>query len=42
MTGTEPTIFFLHYWGKGRADELARSVKAAVDLLGKPATATRP
>lgn len=37
MTGTEPPIFFLHYWGKGRADELARAVKAAVDLLGKSA-----
>lgn len=42
MTGTEPTIFFLHYWGKGHADELARAVKAAVDLLGKPGAMSRP
>jgi Domain of Unknown Function (DUF1259) len=35
MTGTEPSIFFLHYWGKGEAQKLARGVKAAVDLLGK-------
>jgi hypothetical protein len=35
MTGTQPTIIFLHYWGKGEAQKLARGVKAAVDLLGK-------
>lgn len=37
MTGTDPTIFFLHYWGKGPPQKLARGVKAAVDVLGKPA-----
>ena len=35
MTGTQPTIFFLHYWGKGEAQKLARAVRSAVDLLGK-------
>jgi hypothetical protein len=35
MTGTDPDIYFLHYWGKGDAQKLARGVKAAVDLLGK-------
>jgi hypothetical protein len=35
MTGTQPTIIFLHYWGRGEAQKLARGVKAAVDLLGK-------
>lgn len=35
MTGTQPTVFFLHYWGKGEAQKLARGVKAAVDVLGK-------
>jgi hypothetical protein len=35
MTGTQPDVFFLHYWGKGQAQKLAGSVKAAVDLLGK-------
>jgi hypothetical protein len=35
MTGTQPTVIFLHYWGKGDAQKLARGVKAAVDQLGK-------
>lgn len=35
MTGTEPTIYFLHYWGTGAADALATGFKAAVDQLGK-------
>ena len=35
MTGTEPDVYFLHYWGKGDSQKLARGVKAAVDLLGK-------
>ena len=34
MTG-EPTIYFLHYWGRGPAARLAQGVKAAIDLLGK-------
>ena len=29
MTHEEPRIMFLHYWGKGPADELARGIKAA-------------
>ena len=36
MIGTDPTVIFLHYWGKGPAQNLARGVRAAVDLLGKP------
>jgi hypothetical protein len=31
MTGEEPRIMFLHYWGIGRAEELARGVRAALD-----------
>jgi hypothetical protein len=38
MVGTEPTIYFLHYWGTGPADKLATSFKAVLDLLGKPTT----
>src|SRR5207253_4718438 len=34
MTGTQPTIFFLHYWGTGPADKLAAGFKAALDQLG--------
>jgi Domain of Unknown Function (DUF1259) len=39
MTGTQPTIYFLHYWGTGPADKLAAGFKAALDLLGTPKTA---
>jgi hypothetical protein len=35
MTGTQPTIFFLHYWGTGPADKLATGFKAALSELGK-------
>jgi len=35
MTGTSPTIYFLHYWGTGSAGQLARGFKAALDQLGK-------
>jgi len=42
LTQTQPTIFFLHYWGTGPADKLATAFKAAVAVLGKPnATASR-
>jgi hypothetical protein len=35
MTGEEPRIVFLHYWGVGRADELARGVRAALAVTGR-------
>jgi hypothetical protein len=35
MTGTQPTIYFLHYWGTGPADRLANGFKAALAELGK-------
>jgi hypothetical protein len=35
MTSTQPTVYFLHYWGKGPAQKLATGVKAAVDQLGR-------
>jgi len=38
MTGTQPTIFFLHYWGTGPAEKLATGFKAAVNELGKTKT----
>jgi uncharacterized protein DUF1259 len=42
MTGTSPTIYFLHYWGTGPAERLATGFKAALDELGKgKATARR-
>ena len=36
MTGTQPTIFFLHYWGTGPAERLAAAFKAALAETGKP------
>ena len=35
MTGTSPTVFFVHYYGTGAAAKLAEGVRAAVDQLGK-------
>jgi hypothetical protein len=32
MSGETPRILFLHYWGRGKASELAASVKKALDL----------
>ncbi len=32
MTGEEPRVMFLHYWGIGSAEELARGVRAALDV----------
>jgi hypothetical protein len=41
MTDTQPTIYFLHYWGTGPADKLATGFKAALSELGKkPSAAT--
>ena len=35
MTGVQPMVVFLHYYGKGEAAALARGVRAAVDVTGK-------
>ena len=35
MIDTNPTIIFLHYWGKGPVDKLASGFKAALDQTGK-------
>ena len=32
MTGEEPRIMFLHYWGIGRAEDLAKGVRTALDV----------
>ena len=31
MSGEEPRIPFLHYWGRGKAADLASTVKSALD-----------
>ena len=35
MTGEQPRILFLHYWGTGKAEDLAKAVKAAIDTQAK-------
>lgn len=35
MTGTEPPIYFLHYWGTGPVTKLASAFRAALNELGK-------
>jgi hypothetical protein len=34
MIGTQPAVIFLHYWGQGKADDLATGFKATLDQLG--------
>jgi hypothetical protein len=36
MTSTEPPVYFLHYWGTGPAEKLARGFRAALDQLRQP------
>lgn len=35
MTGVAPVVIFLHYFGTGPAETLAKGVRAAVDQLAK-------
>lgn len=35
MVHEQPRIFFLHYWGVGPAEQLAKGLKAALDQTGK-------
>ena len=35
MTGTQPAVYFLHYWGTGPAEKLATGFKAALNELAK-------
>jgi hypothetical protein len=35
MLGDKPHIIFLHYYGRGKATELAQGFRAALDVLGK-------
>lgn len=40
MTGEQPRILFLHYWGRGAAAQLAKTLKTALDLTAwdRPST----
>ena len=31
MVGEQPAFYFTHFWGKGKAGELARGIKSALD-----------
>jgi hypothetical protein len=42
MTGGEPTVYFLHYWGTGSTTKLAEGFKAALNELGKKSTSAHP
>ncbi|MEJ7829391.1 MAG: DUF1259 domain-containing protein [Segetibacter sp.] len=35
MVHEKPRIFFLHYWGMGNAEKLAKGLRAALDQTGK-------
>ncbi len=35
MVHEQPRIFFLHYWGIGPAEQLAKGLRAAIDQTGK-------
>jgi aspartate 1-decarboxylase len=35
MTHENPRILFMHYWGRGKAEELAHAVKSALDTQSK-------
>jgi len=37
MVHEKPKIFFLHYWGTGNAVQLAKGLRAALDVTGKKA-----
>src|SRR2546423_3299285 len=39
MTGGQPAVYFLHYWGTGSTEKLATGFKAALNELGKQKSA---
>jgi hypothetical protein len=38
MSNDEPHYFFMHYWGKGKASDLARTIKQALDTQSERET----
>ena len=40
MTSARPMVIFLHYWGTGSAETLAKGFAAALSELGKHGTAS--
>lgn len=41
MVHEQPRIFFLHYWGVGNAEQLAKGLKAALNQTGKKIAANK-
>jgi hypothetical protein len=41
MIHEQPRIYFLHYWGVGAADQLAKGLRAALDQTGKNSNANK-
>jgi hypothetical protein len=41
MIGEQPAFYFTHFWGKGRANELATGVKSALDAQDGVATGVK-
>ena len=39
MTGETPRVLFLHYWGMGKAADLAAAVRKALDLTASDRSA---
>jgi hypothetical protein len=35
MVGETPAFYFTHFWGKGKAEELAHGIKSALDAQAK-------
>ncbi len=35
MSGEQPRILFLHYWGIGKPEDLAKGLRAALDTQKK-------
>jgi hypothetical protein len=38
MIGETPAYFFVHFWGKGAASDLARGFRAALDAQARAGT----
>jgi hypothetical protein len=41
MIGEQPAFYFTHFWGKGKAEELARGINSALDAQAKVAKSSK-
>ncbi|GIW92273.1 MAG: hypothetical protein KatS3mg110_0314 [Pirellulaceae bacterium] len=39
MIGEQPAFYFVHFWGKGPVEQLARGIRAALDAQRQPGSA---